>query len=99
VFFNPLEGMKYVSEVWRVAAEYEVYIENKKIKVKILESPDGMFMGITDHYIKTKGQAGPYKSVYPRSSIEDALVDAIMGLLAFYKPEEAETCWIKDPEF
>jgi hypothetical protein len=82
VFFNPLEGMKYVSKVWRVAAEYEVYIENKKIKVKILESPDGMFMGI-----------------YLRSSIEDALVDAVMGLLAFYKPEEAETCWIKDPEF
>ena len=99
VFFNPLEGMKYVSEVWRVAAEYEVYIESKKIKVKILENPEGKFIGITDHYIKTKKQATPYRSLHPQFSIEEALADAIRGLLAFYNPEEAKTCWIKDPEF
>lgn len=98
-FQNPLAKVKYVDEVWRVAAEYEVWFDGKKIKVKIFESPDGKFMGITDHEIKTSSQATPYQSIHTQSTEEDALRDAIEGLRVFYKPEEAEACWIKVEDF
>lgn len=98
-------GRPEVREICKVSEEYEVCLvadgAPPVIRIRILEYPDGRFMGVANYSVQAPGQ-GPYKSLQMKDSPQKALQDAISGLLAFLPdtPEkQRKTKWIEDEEF
>jgi hypothetical protein len=50
----------------------------------------GKYLGESDHSVWTKKQAGPYKSMALKDSPEEAVQDAVTGMLTFYSDDEPE---------
>ena len=82
----------HVVEAWEVVGEWEFYIDNcpKKLKIKVIRAPSGSYMGVANYKIQGPGQASPYISLRPRETVEDAIMDSLMGFLDFWDPAQAD---------
>ena len=53
-------------------------------------------MGLANLRIKNPDQAGPYRSLHPRESVQDAIRDALSGFLMYWNPEQADETTLVD---
>jgi len=82
----------YVQEVTETVGFWEFSIEgmDKKLRIKVQKYPDGRYMGITNFAIKNPYQESPYQSLTLKSSVQEAIEDALGGFLLYWHPKDAE---------
>ncbi|RLI71517.1 hypothetical protein DRO97_09785 [Archaeoglobales archaeon] len=84
-------GMKHVTKAYEIVGEWEFVIENcpEKLKIKVVERPDGKYIGVANYMIQEPGRVNPYLSYQIKDSVYDALKDSIIGFLAYWDPSIA----------
>jgi hypothetical protein len=83
----------YVGELRELAKEYEVGVGEVQITVKVYWYPyAGTYVAVPDHGVLRSGEAVPYRRMEHRCTPEEALEDAVVGLLEHYDPEEGHGC-------
>jgi hypothetical protein len=81
---------KLVLEVQELVGTWEFWIEGlsvNPIEVKVWRDSIGMYTGLTNYLIKNPNQASAYRSTNPAPTVQDAIIMAIGGFLAYFKPE------------
>src|SRR2546427_12753017 len=67
---------------------------NNPLKIKVVRARPadarGKFEGIANYGIKSSSQVGPYWSVYPRTTEQEAVEEALRGFLMYYDPKQAQ---------
>ena len=58
---------------------------DQTIRIDVWEYPDGTFVGLADHSIKSPEQISPYRSHASQKTPEQALSDAVNGIMTYYK--------------
>lgn len=83
----------YVGELRELAKEYEVGVGEVQITVKVYWYPYAdTYLAVPDHGVLRSGEAVPYRRMEHRHTPEQALEDAMSGLLECYDPEEGRGC-------
>ena len=85
------KGHKVADNVW------EFWVEScpvNPIKVKVERTspggdPRGSYTGVANYGIQNPSQFGPYRSIYPRPTAQDAVEEALGGFLMYYDPKQA----------
>jgi hypothetical protein len=82
----------HVQEVTETVGFWEFKIEgmDKTLRIKVQKHLDGRYMGITNFAIKNPTQAAPYQSLMLKSSVQEAIEDALNGFLLYWHPKDAE---------
>lgn len=92
VDLKKLQGLNpLVLEVQELAGTWEFWIAGcpvNPIEVKVWKDQSGLFIGLTNYLIKNPDQASAYRSMQPVDTVQDAIIMAISGFLAYYKPEQ-----------
>lgn len=91
---------KFVSEVYEVCGEWEVWIGSKAVKVRVSKDSRGKYHYNTSHYYHGSEQAGPYISSYNGlETKEGALHAAKRQILSFYNPDDDEAIWVRNENY
>jgi hypothetical protein len=91
-----LSRRRHVDEVRELVRQFVIVIDGIPIGVAVWWYPRQQhYVGFTDHAIKTRLMAMPYRRSQPFSSAEQAAYDALSGLLALYTPGESPECFVK----
>lgn len=91
-YLKKISLFKYVSEV---VGEWEVWVGDQPVGIKVWKQEDGTFRSDSSHLYKGTKQAGPYRpSRNTGKSIEEALDVAILQITMFYDPDDDGAKWI-----
>jgi hypothetical protein len=83
----------YVGELRELAKEYEVGVGEVQITVKVYWYPYAdTYVAVPDHGVLRSGEAMPYRRMQHLHTPEQALEDAMAGLLEYYDPDEGRGC-------
>ena len=76
-----------ITESKKLHSNYEFTLNptGQQIRVNVWENNNGTFTGYTNYSIQSPQQAAPYRSIYPQNTPEEALDDAIGGILNYYE--------------
>lgn len=77
-----------IIEFKKLHSSYEFALQqtNQQIRVNVWENNNGTFTGWANYSIQNQSQAIPYRSITQQKTPEDALDDAINGILTYYQP-------------
>lgn len=74
-----------ICDVLKTVSEWEFYVEDQKLKIKILIDVNDKYCYLLSHYLKTPEQADEYRpSIHLFETEEEALSDALSSLFMFY---------------
>jgi len=92
VDLNKFMDMPLVEEAWEVVGEYEFYIVEcpVKLKIKVIRESNGSYMGVANYKIQGPNQESPYISLRFKETVEDAIMDSLNGFLAYWNPAQAD---------
>ena len=77
---------------------YEFWIKGcpiNPLRIKVertspADDPRGPYTGVANYGIKNPSQFGPYWSIWPRPTVQEAVEEALRGFLMYYDPKQAE---------
>ena len=92
VDLNKFLEISHVIEAWEVVGEWEFIIEEcpVKLKIKVIRAPSGSYMGVANYKIQGPNQASPYISLHFKETVEDAIMDSLIGFLTYWDPAQAD---------
>lgn len=87
-----------IIEFKKLHSSYEFTLQqtNQQIRVNVWENNNGTFTGFTNYSIQNSSQASPYRSITPQKTPEDALDDAIKGIMTYYQPSYNQIKFIQE---
>jgi len=81
-----------ICEMKKFVEEFTIDLEDglsPRITIRVYEYAHGGFVGISNYAIQGPGQGGPYRSLHGGRTVDEALYDALSGLMCYY-PEDSE---------
>lgn len=98
--WSEIRSPKSIDDISLVVATFHIAHSRgpKDLKVEVFENNGGGYEGVSNYGFWGPEQAGPYKSIRIEKTVEDALNDAVKGMIVFDKENfPAEYIfWVKD---
>ena len=92
-----LEVFKETSEAYKFIEEFQIYIGNQKIGIRIREMNDGGYLHTCSHHYQGPEQAGPYNSsICIANTKKEAYGNAHRELYSFYNEAHEGDNWVKN---
>lgn len=87
---DSLEGKKFGIKVKQVVAVFHIEMEGgpEDLRIEVLTHGVHEFLGVCNYAFWAPGMKAPYKSLFPQTTIEAAVNDALKGITANLQPNK-----------
>lgn len=89
-----------VSEAYEIVGEFEFYVGEQKIKIKLRKDPANRFYHDISHYYQSPEQTHSYLyNGKHYDNKEQALSGAVKQVVSSYSEEYGDRYWIQNPNY
>lgn len=98
--FLEIFNNKEISEIYQVIEEFEIWVGDQNIKIKISIDNYGRYHHRINYHYKGSQQASVYlSSICIGDSKKEAYMNAYREIFGFYNPEDKKAKWILNEDY